>query len=53
MAVGHVQAIQMTGQRYDCGSKFGYLEAILDFALADKEYGPRLEDHIRKRLKIK
>lgn len=50
---GHVQAIQMTGQRYDCGSKSGYLEAILDFALSDKEYGPPLEAHIRKRLKIK
>lgn len=50
---GHVQAIQMTGQRYDCGSKSGYLEAIFDFALADKEYGPRLEEHIRRRLNLK
>lgn len=48
---GHVQAIEMIGQRYDCGCKSGYLEAILDFALADKEYGPNLEEHIRKRLK--
>ena len=48
---GHVQAIRMTGQRYDCGSKFGYLEATLDFALANKEYGPRLEAHLRQRLK--
>ena len=51
--MGHVHAIPMTGHRYDCGSKFGYLEAILDFALANKEYGPRFEEHIRKRLKRK
>ncbi len=50
---GHVQAVELTGQRYDCGSKFGYLEAIVDFALADQEYGPRLEAHLRKRLKLK
>ncbi len=49
---GHVQAIGMTGQRYDCGSKFGYLTAIMDFALADEEYRPRLEAHLRQRLKL-
>lgn len=25
--------------RYDCGSKFGYLEAIVDFGLAHEEFG--------------
>jgi len=37
--VGRVQAVPLTGQRYDCGSKFGYLEAIVDFALAHETYG--------------
>lgn len=37
---GHVRAVPLTGARYDCGSKFGYLEAIVDFALAHEEYGP-------------
>jgi UTP--glucose-1-phosphate uridylyltransferase len=36
---GHVHAVPLTGLRYDCGSKFGYLEAIVDFALAHEEYG--------------
>jgi UTP--glucose-1-phosphate uridylyltransferase len=31
---GHVRAVPLTGLRYDCGSKFGYLEAIVDFALS-------------------
>lgn len=48
---GQVQAVKMTGQRYDCGSKFGYLEAIVDFALADKEFGPRFKDYLTQRVK--
>jgi len=36
---GHVRAVPLKGLRYDCGSKFGYLEAIVDFALAHEEYG--------------
>jgi UTP--glucose-1-phosphate uridylyltransferase len=36
---GHVRAVPLTGLRYDCGSKFGYLEAIVDFALAHEDYG--------------
>jgi UTP--glucose-1-phosphate uridylyltransferase len=37
---GHVNAVPLSGARYDCGSKFGYLEAIVDFALDHAEYGP-------------
>jgi UTP--glucose-1-phosphate uridylyltransferase len=39
-AKGHVNAVPLSGARYDCGSKFGYLEAIVDFALDHAEYGP-------------
>jgi UTP--glucose-1-phosphate uridylyltransferase len=37
--LGCVQAVPMEGVRYDCGSKFSYLEAIVDFALWHNEYG--------------
>ena len=37
---GHVNAVPLLGVRYDCGSKFGYLEAIVDFALDHADYGP-------------
>ena len=36
----HVNAVPLSGERYDCGSKFDYLEAIVDFALDHTEYGP-------------
>jgi UTP--glucose-1-phosphate uridylyltransferase len=36
---GNVHAVPLSGIRYDCGSKFGYLEAIVDFALAHQDYG--------------
>lgn len=34
---GRVFAEVLNGQRYDCGSKFGYLKAIVD--LAHEDYG--------------
>ena len=37
-AQGHVRSLTLKGQRYDCGSKMGYLEAVVDFAL---EYSER------------
>lgn len=36
---GRVHAVPLSGLRYDCGSKFGYLEAIVDFALEHEDYG--------------
>lgn len=35
---GNVRSLALTGQRYDCGSKIGYLEAIVDFALEHPEH---------------
>jgi UTP--glucose-1-phosphate uridylyltransferase len=40
-AQGHVRAVTLKGQRYDCGSKMGYLEAVLDFALDHPDYAKR------------
>ena len=48
---GHVGAVNLTGRRYDCGDKFGYLEAIVGFALAHPEYAGRFEDLISKSLR--
>lgn len=38
------------GARYDCGSKFGYLEAIVDTALAHEEYGERFRALLLQRV---
>lgn len=41
-----VQAYRYLGNRFDCGSKIGYLEATMEFGLRHPDYGPVL----RKRL---
>ena len=46
---GHVNAVPLSGARYDCGSKFGYLEAIVDFALDHADYGPAFRALIAQR----
>jgi len=49
--MGRVRSVTLDGHRYDCGDKFGYLEAILDFALAHPEFGPDFLDAIKSRVK--
>lgn len=49
-AQGKVSAILNPSMRYDCGDKFGYLTAIVDFALRDPEYSDRLALHLKDRL---
>ncbi len=34
----HMRAVTLNGQRYDCGSKMGYLEAVMDFAFQHPDY---------------
>lgn len=48
--LGQVGAVALRVKRYDCGSKFGYLEAIVDFALAHKEHDHPFATVIAKRL---
>lgn len=48
---GRVEAVRLQGKRYDCGSKFGYLEAIVDFALDHLDYGEPFADLIARRAK--
>ena len=47
---GQVHARRLVSKRYDCGSKFGYLEAIIDHALSQPEYRDRFSALIRQRL---
>ena len=35
---GKVRAVPLACQRYDCGSKMGYLEAVVNFALEHPDY---------------
>jgi len=48
---GRVGAILNPSRRYDCGSKFGYLTAIVDVALEDPHYHDRFLALLRDRLK--
>ncbi|HEY9095810.1 MAG TPA: UTP--glucose-1-phosphate uridylyltransferase GalU [Hydrogenophaga sp.] len=43
-----VYAYRYEGQRYDCGSKSGFLEATIDLALANEELSESLLAHLRK-----
>ena len=47
---GKVAAITNPSRRYDCGAKFGYLTAIVDYALADSEYRDDFVALLRDRL---
>ncbi|MCC7259181.1 MAG: UTP--glucose-1-phosphate uridylyltransferase GalU [Gammaproteobacteria bacterium] len=41
-----VHAFRFEGRRYDCGSKLGYIEAIVDFALEDATLSAQVRAHI-------
>jgi UTP--glucose-1-phosphate uridylyltransferase len=41
-----VFAFRFSGRRYDCGSKLGYIEAIVDFAMDDARICAPLKAHI-------
>jgi UTP--glucose-1-phosphate uridylyltransferase len=43
-----VHAYLYEGKRYDCGSKDGFLEASVEFALKHPEVGPGFRDYLRK-----
>ncbi|HYD77488.1 UTP--glucose-1-phosphate uridylyltransferase GalU [Ramlibacter sp.] len=43
-----VHAWLYEGKRYDCGSKDGFLQATVDFALKNPELGPGLREHLRR-----
>jgi UTP--glucose-1-phosphate uridylyltransferase len=43
-----VHAYQYQGKRYDCGSKLGFLEATVDFALKHDEVAEDFRRHLKK-----
>jgi len=42
-----VHAYRYQGKRYDCGSKEGFLEATVEFALKHPEVGPAFRDYLK------
>ncbi|MGE4243481.1 MAG: UTP--glucose-1-phosphate uridylyltransferase, partial [Ramlibacter sp.] len=47
MATEGVHAYEYEGRRYDCGSKEGFLEATVSFALRHPEVGAAFRDYLR------
>jgi UTP--glucose-1-phosphate uridylyltransferase len=43
-----VYAYAFEGKRFDCGSKLGYLEATVEFALKHRNLGPRFASYLKK-----
>ncbi|MDF2939487.1 MAG: UTP--glucose-phosphate uridylyltransferase [Gammaproteobacteria bacterium] len=46
-----VMSYTFDGKRYDCGSKLGYLEANLDYAMLHPEFGETWKAYLYKRFK--
>jgi len=44
-----VLAYEFTGKRYDCGSKLGYLEATVEYALKHPEVSDAFQSYLEKR----
>lgn len=38
----------LKGKYYDCGNILGYLKAIIDFAIEDKDIGKKFKSHLKK-----
>jgi UTP--glucose-1-phosphate uridylyltransferase len=47
----HVLALKYEGTRFDCGSKFGYLRATVDFALRHPEVGTDFKQYLQHMLR--
>ncbi len=43
-----IHAHLFDGKRYDCGSKFGYLQANVEYALRNESLGDRMRDYLSK-----
>jgi UTP--glucose-1-phosphate uridylyltransferase len=44
-----VLAYEFEGKRYDCGTKLGYLEATVEFALAHSEVGAEFKAYLQQK----
>lgn len=45
-----IYGLEMTGDRYDTGDKFGFLKATIDYALAREDLGDQLREFLKKRI---
>lgn len=45
-----VEAMQMTGESYDCGKKLGYMQAFVQYGLRNRKEGQKFRQHILKLL---
>ena len=52
-AGGKIYGIEMEGDRYDTGDKFGFLKATIDYALDRDDLGPQLLEFLQKRVDTK
>ena len=43
-------AFQFKGIRHDCGDKFGFIKANIEYALKSEEFGKELESYLKNRL---
>lgn len=44
---GNVYACNFIGKRYDTGNKFGYLKAVVEFALRREDLGERFRAYLK------
>jgi len=49
LAEQQVLAYEFTGTRYDCGTKLGYLEATVEYALKHPELAVEFKAYLEKR----
>ncbi len=42
-----VYAYKFAGKRYDTGDKFGYVQAVIDFAICNEDFGPKVRDYLK------
>jgi UTP--glucose-1-phosphate uridylyltransferase len=47
---GQIYGLEMEGDRYDTGDKFGFLKATIDYALDRADLGPQLAEFLEKRV---
>ncbi|MFI3246758.1 MAG: UTP--glucose-1-phosphate uridylyltransferase GalU [Ferrimonas sp.] len=43
-----LHAFSIQGQSHDCGSKLGYIQACLDYALHHPEFGPQVANYLQR-----
>jgi UTP--glucose-1-phosphate uridylyltransferase len=48
---GKFSGLRFSGERFDCGSKLGFLQANLAFAMENDALAPALQAWIRDRIK--